>query len=119
MTAEEVNAIVIPELKHEDTSSIFVNSGSTGLNSNPGQKRLEKIQRLKMLQKELSLIDAQIAKQEKLEADPTYKKKMKLEKEAMFTIKKYSKSVSAGCLKAQWTRTSKKISTGKSSTSMV
>ena len=102
LTQEEINAIVIPELKHEDTSSVFVNSASTGLNSNPGQKRLEKIQRLKMLQKELSLIETQIAKKEKLEADPNYQKKQKLKKEKeqqsrKLSFRKVGQKIAADC----------------------
>eukprot|EP00943_MAST-04B_sp_MAST-4B-sp1_P003530 g3530.t1 len=93
LTDEEVAAIVIPELKHEDTSSVFVNSASTGRNSNPGQIRLEKIQRLKMLQKELSLIETQIAKQEKLEADPNYKKKQVKK----LSFRKVGEKVKADC----------------------
>ena len=60
ITDEEADAIVIPVLKHEDTSSVFVDSADTEKATNPGQIRYEKIQRLKMLAKELKYVEGKI-----------------------------------------------------------
>lgn len=94
LSKEEVDAIIIPELKHEDTSSVFVNSASHALNSNPGQKRLEKIQKLKMLHKEISLIDTKIQNLKKKMSSPSYIKQKNLNS---FNFYKVGDKVKADC----------------------
>ena len=58
--------------------------------------------RIAMLQKELSLIETQIAKKEKLEADPNYQKKQKLKKEKeqqsrKLSFRKVGQKIAADC----------------------
>ena len=59
LSAEEVDKIVIPELRHEDTSSVLA-SASASAADNPAQRRYAKLLKLKRLAKELQYVEKRL-----------------------------------------------------------